>query len=154
MSDFEIRPASAADQDEVERLLRATKLPPDGLDEQFGETYAVAVADGRIVGAAGVEVYGGAGLLRSVAVDPAWQGRGLGAALTRERLAWAEARGLDSVYLMTNTAADYFPKLGFTPVPRDNVPEGIRDSLQFATVCPSTANVLMLKLHATSAATA
>jgi len=153
MSDFEIRPASMADRDEVEALLRRTDLPPDGLDEQFGEPYAVAEADGRIVGAAGIEVYGGDGLLRSVAVDPAWQGRGVGAALTRERLRWAQARGLDSIYLLTNTAADYFPKLGFTPMPRGEVPDGVRNSLQFASVCPSTADVLVLKLREAACAT-
>lgn len=153
MTDFEIRPASAADRDEVEALLRRTDLPPDGLDEQFGEPYAVAVSGGRIVGAAGVEVYGHDGLLRSVAVDPAWQGRGLGAELTRERLRWAEARGLDAIYLLTNTAAGYFPRLGFTPVRRDEVPDGVRNSLQFASVCPSTANVMVLRLRGGSGAT-
>ena len=152
MSDFEIRPASMADRDEVEALLRRTDLPPDGLDEQFGAPYAVAVAEGRIVGAAGVEVYGPDGLLRSVAVDPAWQGRGVGAALTRERLRWAQARGLDSIYLLTNTAAGYFPRLGFAPVARDEVPEGVRTSLQFASVCPSTANVMVLRLREPAAA--
>lgn len=153
MGDLEIRPATAADRDEVEALLRRTDLPPDGLDEQFGEPYAVAVADRRIVGAAGVEVYGGDGLLRSVAVDPAWQGRGVGAALTLERLRWAQARGLDAVYLLTNTAAGYFPKLGFAPVPRDEVPEGVRSSLQFASVCPSTASVMVVKLREAACAT-
>ncbi|HEU4562197.1 MAG TPA: arsenic resistance N-acetyltransferase ArsN2 [Longimicrobium sp.] len=153
MTDFDIRSASAADRDEVEALLRRTDLPPDGLDEQFGDPYSVAVADGRIVGAAGVEVHGSAGLLRSVAVDPAWQGRGVGAALTRERLEWARERGLGSVYLLTNTAAGYFPRLGFAPVARDQVPEGVRNSLQFASVCPSTANVMVLRLNEAPCAT-
>jgi amino-acid N-acetyltransferase len=81
-----------------------------------------------------------------VAVDPDARGRGLGERLTRERLAWARARGLDTVCLLTNTAAEYFPRLGFTPVPRDEVPDEIRSSLQFAAVCPSTAAVLALRL--------
>jgi amino-acid N-acetyltransferase len=148
MDDIEIRGARAEDRDAVAALLERTALPPDGLDEQFGDGYAVAVADGRVVGAAGVEVYGSAGLLRSVAVDPAWQGRGLGVRLTRERLRWAGSRGLDTVYLLTNTAAGYVPRLGFAPVPRDEVPAGVRGSLQFASVCPSTAAVLALRLEA------
>ncbi|HEX8244353.1 MAG TPA: GNAT family N-acetyltransferase, partial [Longimicrobium sp.] len=81
MNDDSIRPARPDDRDAVEALLRRVGLPPDGLDEQFGDAYAVAEAGGRIVAAAGVEVYGGAGLLRSVVVDDAWRGRGLGAAL-------------------------------------------------------------------------
>jgi amino-acid N-acetyltransferase len=151
MKETTIRPARPGDRDAVEALLRRAALPPDGLDDHFGEAYAVAEADGRIVGAAGVEVYGGAGLLRSVAVDPAWQGRGMGAALTRERLAWARARGLEEVYLLTTTAAGYFPKLGFTPVDREAVPEAVRGSLQFAGVCPSTAAVMVLRLGAPDA---
>ena len=146
MSEIEIRPARAEDRDAVAALLEAAALPPDGLDEQFGEAYAGAVADGRVVGAAGVEVYGDAGLLRSVAVDAAWQGHGLGRRLTEERLRWATARGLDSVYLLTTSAAGYFPRLGFAPAAREEVPAAVRGSLQFASVCPSTAAVLALRL--------
>ena len=148
MSEIEIRAARAEDRDAVAALLERTALPPDGLDEQFGDPYAVAVADGEIVAAAGVEVYGRAGLLRSVAVDPGWQGHGLGQRLTGERLRWAAARGLDTVYLLTNTAAGYFPRLGFAPVAREEVPAEVRASLQFASVCPSTAAVLALRLEA------
>ncbi|HEX8903901.1 MAG TPA: arsenic resistance N-acetyltransferase ArsN2 [Longimicrobiaceae bacterium] len=153
MNDYTIRPVRAEDRGAVEALLRRAELPPDGLDEQFGEAYAVAESDGRIVGAAGVEVYGGAGLLRSVAVDGEWRGRGLGGALTRERLAWAELRGLDAVYLLTNTAAGYFPKLGFEPVAREKVPEAVRGSLQFSSVCCSSAAVMVLRLEAVPCAT-
>src|SRR4051794_35384468 len=56
MPDYEIRPARGDDREAMLALLEATHLPPDGLDEQFPAAYAVAEADGRIVGAAGVEV--------------------------------------------------------------------------------------------------
>lgn len=148
MSEIEIRGARAEDRGDVLALLERASLPPDGLDEQFGEAYAVAVADGRVVGAAGVEVYGDAGLLRSVAVDPEWQGKGLGQRLTEERLRWAEARGLGAVYLLTTSAAGFFPRLGFAPVARDEVPAAVRGSLQFAGVCPSTAAVQKRSLAA------
>jgi len=153
MPDYEIRPARGDDREAVLALLQATHLPPDGLDEQFPAPYAVAEADGRVVGAAGVEVYGDAGLLRSVAVDASWQGRGVGGALTRERLAWAEASGLREVYLMTNTAEGYFPRLGFEPAPRETVPDAVRGSLQFASVCPSSAAVMVLRLSEAPCAT-
>ena len=60
----------------------------------------------------------------------------------------------DSVarHLLTNTAAGYFPRLGFAPVARDEVPAEVRGSLQFASVCPSTAAVLALRLETPCAA--
>lgn len=153
MSTVSIRDANAGDRDAVHALLVRASLPPDGLDEQFGDAYAVAESGGEIVGAAGVEVYGGAGLLRSVAVHPGWRGRGIGIGLTRDRLEWARKRGIGTVFLLTDTAAGYFPRLGFAPVARDEVPEEVRASLQFATVCPSTASVLALSLEAEPCAT-
>ena len=144
MSEIEIRGATDADRDGVEALLRACDLPPDGLDEQFGDAYAVAEEDGRIVGAAGMEVYGQSGLLRSVAVHPELRERGVAERLVRERLAWAERRGLRGIYLLTTSAAAWFPRLGFVPVERDAVPAEVRASLQFAAICPSTATVMAL----------
>jgi amino-acid N-acetyltransferase len=80
---------------------------------------------------------------------PSGRGRGSAQRLTRERLRWAAARGLDTVYLMTTTAAGFFPRLGFEPVARDQVPAAVRGSLQFASVCPSTAAVMALRLAKT-----
>jgi N-acetylglutamate synthase-like GNAT family acetyltransferase len=54
---------------------------------------------------------------------------------------------------MTNTAAGYFPKLGFAPVERAEVPEAVRGSLQFASVCPSSAAVMVLRLREAPCAT-
>lgn len=50
-----IMPASAGDRAEVETLLRAAKLPLDGLDDAFPRGFAIARLDGELVGAAGVE---------------------------------------------------------------------------------------------------
>lgn len=137
-----IRPASAADLETVKGLLRAAKLPLDGLDEQFGEGYAIAESDGIAIGAEGIEVYGDAGLLRSAVVDPAWRGHGVGDALTRDRLAWAARRGLREVWLLTTTAADYFPRHGFERAARDAAPGLMQQSREFAEACPASAVVM------------
>ncbi|NUQ11924.1 MAG: GNAT family N-acetyltransferase, partial [Gemmatimonadaceae bacterium] len=85
---FRIRPAAAADLPQVEQTLSAADLPLDGLREQFGDGYAVALSGDRLIGVEGIEVYGTDGLLRSAAVAPDWRGRGVGDALTRDRIAW------------------------------------------------------------------
>jgi N-acetylglutamate synthase-like GNAT family acetyltransferase/SAM-dependent methyltransferase len=114
--------------------------------EGFGEGYAIAERDGALVGLAGLEVHGRWGLLRSVAVSPHAQKGGLGAALVRDRLAWAEARGLAGVYLLTTTAPDYFRRLGFEAVERSAAPAEIQASVEFSSACPATAVVMVMPL--------
>ncbi|MEZ0334635.1 MAG: arsenic resistance N-acetyltransferase ArsN2 [Gemmatimonadales bacterium] len=123
----------------IRRLLREAELPTDGLEEQFGPGYAVAMDEGAVIGAAGVERYGRFGLLRSVVVIPEARSRGAAELLVRDRLAWAGTEGLEAVYLLTTTAARYFGRLGFENVERDALPVEIRDSREFASLCPSTA---------------
>ena len=140
-----IRPAGSADLEGVRALLAAAQLPVGGLEDQFGLPYAVAERAGRLVGAAGVEAYGTAGLLRSVVVAAAERGTGLGRALAADRLAWARAQRLEEVYLLTTTAADFFARLGFERVERTDVPTPLLGSREFATICPSTATVMRLR---------
>jgi amino-acid N-acetyltransferase len=142
-----VRPASGADLDAVKALLDAAHLPLDGLEEQFGESYAVAEGGGEIVGAEGIEVYDRSGLLRSAVVHPDWRGRGVGDVLTRDRIEWARRAGLDRVYLLTTTAESYFPRFGFARVERSEAPTEIRDSREFAGACPATATLMMLRVE-------
>lgn len=144
---FVLRSATHTDLDAVAALLRGANLPTDGLQEQFGDGYAIAECDGVAVGAEGIEVYEGAGLLRSAVVDPAWRGRGVGDALTRDRLAWASMRGLHEVWLLTTTAADYFPRFGFSRASRDEAPAAMQRSREFAEACPASAVAMRLPLR-------
>ena len=143
---FVVRAATPGDLGAVEAALRDSELPLEGLRDQFGDGYAVAEADGAIIGVEGIEVHGGDGLLRSAAVVADWQGRGVGDALTRDRIEWARRRGLRSLYLLTTTAGDYFPRFGFVPVDRDTAPDAVRASREFADACPATALFMTLPL--------
>jgi len=138
-----VRPAACGDLEAVRALLRAASLPDDGLEEQFPGGYAVAEGEGgALVGAAGVEVYAGDGLLRSVAVAAALRGTGLGKALAADRKDWARRERLRSLYLLTSTAADFFARLGFSRIARDDVPAPVRASREFVSVCPVSATVM------------
>ncbi|HSA54238.1 MAG TPA: arsenic resistance N-acetyltransferase ArsN2 [Gemmatimonadaceae bacterium] len=143
---YRIREASSADLERVRELLVAAALPLDGLDEQFGPSYAVAESDETIIGVEGIEIYDDDGLLRSAAVDPTWRGRGVGDALTRNRIEWARQSGLHALYLLTTTAGAYFPRFGFVAESRDAAPEGIRRSREFTDACPATALFMRLPL--------
>lgn len=147
MTAWDIRSAGPDDLGPVEQALGAADLPLDGLRDQFGEAYAVAVSDGHIIGVEGIEVHGHDGLLRSAVVAPEWRGRGVGDALTRNRLDWASRRGLRVVYLLTTTAGDYFPRFGFTIANRAEAPDAIRRSREFADACPASALFMRLPLQ-------
>ena len=142
-----IRAVTEEDMEAVGRLLEAADLPREGLADQWGPGYAVAVEDDVVVGAAGIERHGRYGLLRSVVADPRRRGRGIGEALVANRLAWAGTEGLDGVYLLTTTAAAWFPRLGFERVARDDLPLEIRESKEFASVCPASAVAMRSRLE-------
>ena len=142
-----IRTARAADLDSARALLQRASLPVAGLEEHFGPGYAVAESRGTVVGVTGIERHGAYGLLRSAVIDPAWRGQGVGEALTRNRLAWAAAVGIEVVYLLTETAADWFPRFGFTRVDRGVVPPEIAASGEFAHLCPASAVAMHLDLR-------
>ena len=146
MTPYTIRPAREDDITRVESALRDSELPLDGLRDQFGDGYVVAEVNGELIGVEGIEVYGTDGLLRSAAVVSAWRGKGVGDALTRDRIEWAKRRGLKSLYLLTMTAGDYWPRFGFRRADRDAAPEAMRQSPEFTEACPSTALFMALPL--------
>jgi amino-acid N-acetyltransferase len=141
-----LRPADLADLAACRGLVDACGLPLGGLEHGFPGGYVVVVADEILVGCAGVELYGEAGLLRSVAVAPEIRGRGLGEQLTRDRIAYARAMRLGSLWLLTTTAPAYFSRSGFAPVDRTAAPESLRRSAEFADVCPASATCMRLLL--------
>jgi len=143
----QLTPVGAADLDAVRTILQAAGLPTDGVADQFGPGWAVARDEAGVpIGAAGVERYGTSGLLRSVAVLPAWRGTGVGGALARDRIAWARAQGLDALYLLTDTAAEYWPRFGFHPIVRETAPAAVRASVEWAHCCPQSAVAMACEL--------
>ena len=136
---------SPADRPAVLALLERSGLPQDGLSEHWATTL-VARAGQAIVGSAALEMYGPAALLRSVAVDQTQRGRGLGQQLTQAALDLARQRGAADVYLLTETAADFFPRFGFQPIARSQVAPAVQSSVEFTTACPESALVMKTSL--------
>ena len=136
-----IERAHDSDLQEVQQLLARHDLPLDGVADHVASM--VVARDGqRIVGVAAVELYEDGALLRSDAVDPSAQGRGLGHRLTVAALSIAREHHLDAVFLLTTTAERFFPKLGFEQISRDEVPASVQASLEFQSACPASATVM------------
>jgi protein-tyrosine-phosphatase/N-acetylglutamate synthase-like GNAT family acetyltransferase len=141
-----LRPATAADYAPAAALLERLGLPLAGVPPDLGG-FVVAEHDGRIVGTAAVEHYAAAGLLRSVAVDPAHRSAGLGAALVDSVLDRARAAGIDDVFLLTTTAERYFLRHGFAVASRDEVPAALQASAEFRGACPASAVLMRRRLE-------
>ncbi len=142
----ELRPARAADLPAVVALLESCGLPIGDVSEAMLASFCVAEADGRVVGTAGVEAFGADALLRSLAVEEASRGGGLAARLVDWCEGEARRQGVEKVYLLTTTAAEYFRKRGYADMPRDAVPAAVAGHAQFRSLCPASAKCLGKRL--------
>ena len=140
-----IEPARERDLTEIHGLLERLQLPVEGVDDHVG-TMLVARDGARLVGTAALELYADGALLRSVAVDPAYQGRRVGHHLTEAALQLARAHGARAVFLLTTTAERFFPRFGFEPIGREDVPESVQASVEFRSACPASAIVMRKRL--------
>jgi len=139
-----IERAQTVDRTAMESLLEANDLPTAGF-EFAAATAVVARAEtgaGEIVGLAAIEPYGSVGLLRSVCVAPPLRSAGLGRRLVTEAEAIATDLGIGQLYLLTETAGDWFPRLGYELVAREAVPAQLLGSPEFTGACPDNAHLL------------
>lgn len=126
----------------VRALLDEHDLPTGDLDEAAMQHFFGCGEDARPQGVVGIEVLGDVALLRSLSVTADAGGQGCGTALVATAEAHARAQGVRHLYLLTNTAETYFHRHGYTTVPRDAVPEAIRRTREFSSLCPDSATVM------------
>jgi amino-acid N-acetyltransferase len=119
-------------------LLQSEGLPVEDLPIDL-INFIMATDKGFIVGAVGLEIYGQSGLLRSMVVKPEYRNMKLGRDLIGELEKNARSIGIKTIYLLTETAQCYFPKIGFETIARDNAPPSIMQSSEFSHVCPTSA---------------
>ena len=133
-----IHAAKPTDLPDILALLKAAALPVAGIENHV-ETALVAKESERLLGCAAVEVYGQVGLLRSVAVDAGRRGEGLGEELTKAALELARKSGVRDIYLLTTTASHFFPRFGFTAIPRAELDPALQQSEELRGACPASA---------------
>ncbi|MFX1559836.1 MAG: arsenic resistance N-acetyltransferase ArsN2 [Promethearchaeota archaeon] len=146
--DIRIDEAKKSDFAAIVSLLQETNLPPDGIESHLENFLVVrdpeAVAEPEfLVGSVGLEIYGESALLRSLAVHPDFQGKGIGTRLVNRIIDTVKKKGITRLYLLTDTAEDYFKKKGFVNVTRDQVPEDMKQSVEFATLCTSSPSLML-----------
>ncbi|PSP46881.1 GNAT family N-acetyltransferase [Halobacteriales archaeon QH_6_66_25] len=145
MSNATIRLEPADDLDYVERLLSECDLPADDVRSK-PDCFFVAVQEGERVGVGGLEQYGTAGLLRSLAVEQSRRGEGFGTAICSRLEERARDDGIEQLWLLTTTAADFFDARGYEEADRSEAPPEIRNTAEFSDLCPDAATCLRASL--------
>ncbi|MET3980321.1 amino-acid N-acetyltransferase [Mucilaginibacter sp. UYP25] len=140
----EIKPAQPY-RNEVINLLTSTILPTGDLPDTL-ENFFVSVQDNRVVGVAGLEIYDEYGLLRSLAVNELYRNKAIGAQLLSRIEALASETGLKAIYLLTETAKDYFENKGYEHIARMDIPDPVKRSSEFTQVCPESATAMQKSL--------
>jgi len=138
--------ANEEDVESIVMLLKTNNL----LVRDLGvgqRVFIVARSDDKTVGCVAIEIYGTDGLLRSLAVNADFRGKGIGQKLAMEAETWSCDNGLKNLYLLTTTAAGFFPKMSWRNIDRNSVPESIAASSEFSSVCPSTAVCMTKELE-------
>lgn len=140
-----IGPAREEDLPAVEGLLAEAGLPSD-VTRHLSD-FLVARHRGNVVGCVGMEVRGSDALFRSLVVDPAYRGLGLGRHLYDALAGRARDRGVERAYLLTTSIASLAESWGFRCIDRDRVPAVVRETSQFRGVCCSSAVIMWRQLQ-------
>lgn len=126
-------------------LLQQYQLPTDDIfPEQM--PFWVAVDGETVVGAIGLEPYGADALIRSMVVHPGYRGRQIATALLQKAEAHAKQQGVQSLFLLTETAAGFFEKNNYLHMDRMAAPDAIQQTSQFRFACPASAQLLKKQL--------
>jgi amino-acid N-acetyltransferase len=126
-------------------LLISEKLPVTDLPESL-ENFWIALQNDMVIGVIGLEIYGQYGLLRSLAVLPPYRSKGVAGELLNNLESIAASQALKHIYLLTETAPDYFTTKGYKQLSREDVPAEVQQSSEFSYVCPQSAIVMKKSL--------
>jgi amino-acid N-acetyltransferase len=134
-----IQAASQTDLSDIRTLLQSAQLPTEDLHPSTGIHFWVVRSGQQLVGAIGLERFGNAALLRSLVVDAAHRGSGVGAELVRALEREAASSGVEQLVLLTQTAQSFFERAGYRITDRAHAPEAVRASTEFKSLCPASA---------------
>ena len=137
-SGYRIEPAVPSELSSILNLLNEADLPNEGVKDHLSNFLTLkGNGDSNLEpwGCAGLEIYGDSALLRSMAISPEYQGKGLGTLLTEAIIEDARKKGIGTLFLLTDTAEDFFRRFGFHTVEREIIPGNVKTSVEFTKLC-------------------
>ncbi|EQD53699.1 GCN5-related N-acetyltransferase, partial [mine drainage metagenome] len=137
-----ITPFDSADEAWIRTLLASAHLTTADMTTGLLGNFVVAREGQSRIGIAGVELHGTSGLLRSVVVETSARGTGVGRRLVQAIEVHARAHGIRQLFLLTQTARDFFARLGYHPLARSEAPAAIQATREFVELCPASCECM------------
>ena len=142
-----VRWATANDMSDIRSLAGQLGWSLERASDQDAGMYLVLHNETGFVGCVGLEVYGDAGILHSLAVKKQARGVGYGWLLADTVVQTARHRGVRRIYLMTEDASDFFAaKLGFRVIDVSTVSPAVAGSSVFRAQSDKGATAMRLDL--------
>jgi amino-acid N-acetyltransferase len=130
----------------VKQLLSESGLPMSDITARHLQHFFGCGSGLELEGLVGLELYGEAALLRSLAVASSRRGTGVGSSLVAHAERHARDQGAQSLYLLTTTAEAFFMRRGYARVPRDEAPIAIKGTNEFSSICPVSSAFMVKQL--------
>ncbi|TFW16064.1 GNAT family N-acetyltransferase [Massilia arenosa] len=141
-----VRPAQRDDLPAVVALLKDCRLPHEDIGPGHLTDFLVAEDTHGLAGTVGLERLGANALVRSLAVRTGLRASGLGKRLVAAIENHGRTHGVDALYLLTTTAADFFKHLGYQTVTRNSAPQALQATTEFSSLCPAQAACMVKRL--------
>ena len=136
--------ATKDNEAEIRRLLAENDLHHEDITLPMLTHFLLGSDGPRLVGVVGLEIKSHSALLRSLAVDSKFRNRGIATNLIRRIEDHAKSLKIETLYLLTMTAEQFFNKHGFQSAHRESAPADIQETAEFQSLCPASA-VCMIK---------
>jgi amino-acid N-acetyltransferase len=125
-------------------LLNKNNLPTEDISDKTG--LFVLEEENKVIGTIALEHDNSDALLRSLGVSEEKRGTGLGKELVAFIEDYARKQGLQNIYLLTTTAANFFAKRDYHVIDRNSVSQFIKNTSEYCSVCPASATVMKKEL--------
>lgn len=146
-----IKPIAKSELEGLRLVLLAEGLPVENILDAPVDFFSAQAENGAAVAWGGLEIYGNQAILRSVVVNSVLRGTGAGRKLVRELIDEARIRGLKRLWLLTNSAENFFGKMGFSHAIRSEAPIEIQNSEEFLWSHNETAHCMSMKIQSLTA---
>ncbi|HKJ33589.1 MAG TPA: GNAT family N-acetyltransferase [Balneolales bacterium] len=131
--------SSNYEMDQVKNFLSDHNLSTDGIEKAITLT---ARQHDEIVGVISLQINNQIGLLKSFFVINKMRSKGIGNKLYKRIINHANIQGIRQLYLITETADDYFYRMGFRHLAKNETPEIVKYSYDFMAKCCECARVM------------